>query len=101
MPDTQRFFSDPALDTLAEIVFRLGSEVFVLNAQLRHVRLVLAERGLLTREEWDSYQADAEMQAWLGAERQAFAARLLEPLTAGERSHVEPGVVAPWNPDFA
>jgi hypothetical protein len=41
------------------------------------------------------------MQAWLGAERQAFAARLLEPLTAGERSHVEPGVVAPWNPDFA
>jgi hypothetical protein len=101
MPDSQRFFSDPAVDTLAEIVFRLGSEVFVLSSQLRHMRQVLEQRGLLTREEWDSYQADAEMREWLTAERQAFAARLLEPLTAGERSHVEPGVVAPWNAEFA
>lgn len=92
---------DPALDVLAEIVFRLGSEVFVLSSQLRHMRQVLETRGVLTPEEWDNYQADAEMREWLTTERAAFAARLLEPLTAGERSHVERGVVAPWNPEFA
>jgi poly(3-hydroxyalkanoate) synthetase len=101
MPDSQHFFADPAVDTLAEIVFRLGSEVFVLSSQLRHVQRVLEERGVVTRAEWDSYQPDAEMQAWLATERQSFASRLLEPLTGPERSHVAPEVVAPWNPaDF-
>ena len=78
----QQFFKDPAVDTLAEIVFRLGSEVFVLSSQLRHMRQVLESRGVLTAEEWDTYHADAQMQEWLTSERAAFAARLLEPLTA-------------------
>ena len=101
MPDRQQFFSDPAIDTLAEIVFRLGSEVFVLSSQLRHMVQALEQRGVLTRAEWESYQPDNAMREWLASERSAFAARLLEPLTAGEQSHVERDVVAPWNRDFA
>jgi hypothetical protein len=62
-------------------VLALGGEVFVLSSQLRHMRQVLEQRGLLTREEWDNYQADADLQAWLASEREAFAARLLAPLT--------------------
>ncbi len=100
MPDSQRFFSDPALDVLVETVFALGSEVFVLKSQVRHVQQVLERRGVLTRADWDSYQADEEMQAWLASEREAFAARLLEPLTASERSHVAAEEVAPWNPTY-
>lgn len=80
MADAQRFFSDQAMDTLLEVVLALGGEVFVLNSQLRHMRQVLEQRGLLTRDEWDSYQADAELQTWLASEREAFAARLLAPL---------------------
>jgi hypothetical protein len=45
------------------------------------MRQVLEQRGLLTRAEWDNYEADAELQAWLASEREAFAARLLAPLT--------------------
>jgi hypothetical protein len=100
MPDSQRFFADPAVDTLLDIVLALGSEVFVLNSQLRHMRQVLEQRGLLTREEWDSYRPDADMREWLASERAAFSARLLEPLTTGERSRVERSVVAPWNPTY-
>jgi hypothetical protein len=98
--DWQRFFSDPAVDTLLEIVIGLGSEVFILKSQLALVQRLLETKGVLTREEWEQHQADAEMKAWFAQERDRFAARLLEPLTAGERSYVSPAVVHPWNPTY-
>lgn len=82
MPDARRYFSDPALDVLLEVVLSLGSEVFVLKSQLRHLQQALEDHGTLTRAEWQSYQPDEAMRAWLTAEREAFAARLLDPLTA-------------------
>ncbi len=76
------FFPDPNVDRVLAVVMELAGEVYVLRDRLRRVETLLEEGGSLTRADLDAFQPPAEQRSvWL-AERDAFIAHLLAPMTA-------------------
>lgn len=76
----QTFFTDPALDRLMGVTFRLASELHVARDRLLGLEQLLVQKGVLTRNELDAFGpdgADAQDQA---DQRRAYVANILSPI---------------------
>ena len=80
MPDLT-FFPDPNVDRVLGVVMELAAEVYVLRDRLRTVELLLDQKGCLSRADLEAYELTAEERAARLAERDAFVATLLAPMT--------------------
>lgn len=86
----QVYFADPALDRLMGVVFALAGEVHVLKDRLRAVESILAQKGVLRREELDRWAPSQAEAAELARERDAFVAHLWSNLAGRQSSKSEP-----------
>ena len=68
---------DPA--RLLGMIVALAGEVFVLKAELGRLRIALEEAGTIDGAALDSAGESREMQQFLRAEEEAFAATVLRP----------------------
>lgn len=75
------FFRDPDLDRVLGVVMELAGEVYVLRDRLRTLEQLLEERGTLARADLEGYRPAGDEHARRLAERDAFIARILAPMT--------------------
>jgi hypothetical protein len=87
----QTFFPDPALDRVMGVVFNLCTEVQVLRERVLALEGALNARGLVPAAVLEQFGTAPSEQAALGAQRQAFADHLLEPLLGRAASLSEGG----------
>lgn len=76
----QTFFNDPALDKMMGVVMALAAEVYILRDRNRALEEMLEKSGLLLAGALDNYQPDHARSQQLAAERDAFIARIMQPL---------------------
>lgn len=74
------YFADPALDRLAGMVLSLAGELHVLQDRLATIETLLDTKGVVRREDIDTYVPDAAREAAIANERRAYVKHLLEPL---------------------
>ncbi len=82
----QVFFNDPALDRLLGMVMTLSAEVWVLSDRMRSIEHLLDTRGVLTRDELDAYQPDADTAQALASESSAFVKALMDHVISRQKS---------------
>jgi hypothetical protein len=80
MPDLT-FFPDPNVDRVLGVVLELAAEVWVLRDRLQTVERLLEQNGTLSRADIDRAGPSSEERARQLAERDAFIARILAPMT--------------------
>lgn len=76
----QTFFKDPALDRLMGVVMALAAEVYILRDRAQALEELLEQSGTLRPGAIEDLQPNSERQAELARERDAFIARLFEPI---------------------
>ncbi len=76
----QQFFKDPAIDRLMGMVMALAAELYILRDRNQALEEVLESTGLLTPGAIENHRPAASRESQT-AERDAFIARLMEPLT--------------------
>lgn len=76
----QQFFSDPALDKMMGMIMALAAEVYILRDRNRALEDMLSKSGLLQAGALDTYKPDAANSQQITAERDAFIARIMQPL---------------------
>lgn len=81
----QTFFEDPATDRLLAMVMTLAAELAVTKDRLATLEAVLDTSGALDRDALDRFTPSAAEKARMDADRQAFAAALME-CTLGRES---------------
>ncbi len=75
-----QYFDDPAVTRLMGMTVALAGEVFVLKAQNERLRRALEKKGAVDDAVLKALDRDEDLQAWLLAEREAFARNLLAPV---------------------
>ena len=91
----QTFFDDPANDRMLAMLMTLAAEFWVVSDRLRAMETLLAERGVLRREDLDHYSPDPETEKTIAAERRAFVQSLMEPVLGRELSRGAPDSLLP------
>ena len=62
------FFQDPATDALLASLLKLMAEHWVVRERLTSLETLIQDKGLLTREEIEAFEPDAEQAgAWAAA----------------------------------
>jgi hypothetical protein len=64
-------------DRLLGMIAALGSEVFVLKAEVQRLKHALG----VTQAQLDKAGASPELERWMGEEQAAFSAALMRPFT--------------------
>ncbi len=82
----QLFFNDPAIDRLMGMVMSLAAEVYILRDRTQALEEMLEQSGTLHPGAIEHWQPGPERQADLTAERDAFIARIMEPIISGGRA---------------
>ena len=80
MPDLT-FFADKAVDRVLGVVMELAGEVYVLRDRLRTIEQLLDQQGCVTRADLETFEPSEAARAERLAERDAFIARILAPMT--------------------
>jgi hypothetical protein len=78
--DDPVYLRDPALDATVRMVVELAAQVWVDRERLLTIESLLADKGVVTREAIESYQATATRQAAVKAERDRFVADVFKEL---------------------
>lgn len=68
--DTERFLG---------MIAALGSEVFLLKAEVQRLKHALRCGGTLTDAQLDRAASSAELERWMSEEQKAFGAALMRP----------------------
>ena len=71
------FFDDPALDRLYSTVFALAAEIAALRERNDTIERLLDEKGVLKREDIESYQPDRAAGDERGLATRAYIARIM------------------------
>jgi hypothetical protein len=79
----QLFFNDPAMDKMMGMIMALAAEVYILRDRNRALEDRLVSAGLMQAGALDEYKPDPERSKQVGAERDAFIARIMQPLFEG------------------
>jgi len=82
----QLFFNDPAIDHLMGMVMALAAEVYILRDRAQALEELLEQSGTLRPDAVENLQPSPERRAMLAAERDAFIARIMEPLLTGNKA---------------
>ncbi len=72
------FFDDPAVDRLMHMFLALAEEVAVTSERLDTHEKILAAKGLITADEFATYEPSPEERGQRVANHKAFVARLLD-----------------------
>ena len=75
------FFSDAAVDRVVGVVLELAGEVYVLRDRLHRIERLLEEKGCLDRADLETMTLEAADREAQLADRDAFIARVLAPMT--------------------
>ena len=70
------FYEEPAMDEAMSMIMVLSSELFVLRDRLDTFEAIAANKGLMLREEIDSFEPSQESAEEREARRQDFFQRL-------------------------
>ncbi len=76
------FLPHPLLDALLESVIALGGELWIERDRRQTLEALLAEKGLVTQEEIEGWQPNAEQRQARSEELEALTERLLGSLRA-------------------
>jgi hypothetical protein len=82
----QIFFNDPAIDRLMGMVMALAAEVYILRDRTQALEEILTQNGLLRPNAIEELEPTPERRAEMSAERDAFIARIMEPIIAAGRA---------------
>ncbi len=82
----QTFFNDPALDRLMGVVMSLAAEVYMLHDRNRTLEILLAQQGIISPTALEEFQPDPQQRKQTLEERDAFVARILEPIVSGGKA---------------
>lgn len=66
-------------ERLLGVIAALGSEVFLLKAEVQRLKHALKSGGALTDAQLESAGSSAELERWMGEEEKAFGATLMRP----------------------
>ncbi len=66
---------------LMGVILALAGEVYLLKAELRRMRIALADRQMLDEQALDQAGSSAQMSDWLKREEAEFGQSLLRPFT--------------------
>jgi hypothetical protein len=66
-------------ERLLGMIAALGSEVFVLKAEVQRLKEALRAGGTLTEAQLANAAASPELERWLSEEEKAFGAALMRP----------------------
>jgi hypothetical protein len=80
MPDLT-FFPDPNVDRVLGVVMELAGEVYALRERVNTLEILLTQYGALVDGEVERFQPAPELRVERLAQRDAFVARLLAPMT--------------------
>jgi len=70
------FYDDPAMDEAMSMIMVLSSELFVIRDRLDTFEAIAADKGVMLREEIDSFELSQESAEEREARRQDFFQRL-------------------------
>jgi hypothetical protein len=76
----QLFFNDPAMDKMMGIIMALAAEVYILRDRNRALEDMLVNAGVVPAGVLDEYKPDPERGKLSATERDAFIARIMQPL---------------------
>lgn len=76
----QIFFNDPAIDRLMGMFMALAAEVYILRDRNQALEEILEQSGVLTPAAIENWRPTPARQAELASQRDAFIARIMEPL---------------------
>ncbi len=82
----QLFFNDPTIDRLMGMVMALAAEVYILRDRTQALEELLEQSGTLAPNAVENLQPSPERRAELAKERDAFIARIMEPVISGGRA---------------
>jgi hypothetical protein len=66
-------------ERLLGMIAALGSEVFLLKAEVQRLKHALRSGGTLTDAQLDQAATSAELERWMSEEEKAFGAALMRP----------------------
>lgn len=75
----KHFFQDPATDALLASLLRLMAEHWVVRERLMSLESLMLGKGLLSREEIDGFEPDAEQAGAWAAANARLIGRVLAP----------------------
>ncbi len=73
-----KFLGDPMFDRIMLLVVNLAEELYVVKDRLDVIESLLHERGVVSREDVEKYQAPTKLDEDLEHSRHQFIARLLD-----------------------
>lgn len=82
----QLFFNDPAIDRLMGMVMALAAEIYILRDRNQALEELLEQSGVLRPGAIENLQPSPERRAELAAQRDAFIARIIEPIISAGRA---------------
>ncbi|MSQ71335.1 MAG: hypothetical protein EXR27_08625 [Betaproteobacteria bacterium] len=74
-----KFFPEPDTARLLGVIAALGSEVFVLKAQVERLTRALLATGTLAQAALDQAGNSPELAKWMSAEEKAFSETIMRP----------------------
>lgn len=80
----QFFFDNPAIDRVFGVVTQLASEVYILKDRCAALEKILAENGIVASDAIENSPHKLSNE-----EREAFIARLFEPIVQGDAASSE------------
>ena len=75
------FLGDPILDRMMKVTMRLARELYVTKDRLAIIERQLERAGVIATDAIEKFEPDPETQSSIYLQRDAFIARILEPLT--------------------
>lgn len=66
-------------ERLLGVIAALGSEVFLLKAELQRLKQALRSSGTLTDAQLEGAASSPELERWMSEEEKAFGAALMRP----------------------
>ena len=79
--DNMVMLGDPMIDSLMQVVFALGAEIWSGQKRVKIIEKLLATEGKVTPEMIEKYVASEEEEAQWAAERQAMVDRVYRVLS--------------------
>ena len=70
------FLDDPAVEKVLSITMSVATELAVARERIDTLERLLAERGIVSRDDIEAYQPDEDAMAFRGQWHQEFLARL-------------------------
>lgn len=81
-----QFFDNPAIDRMMQCIVSLSRELYVTRDRLAVMERMLETRGVVTRQDLESYVPQPDEAARIEAERNRFISSIFDPMIRSDAS---------------